>query len=415
MKSKLDQRIELTQPKVRSIYLSTYIPQKCGIATYTKDLTNAINVLNPYNLAEIMAVSDNGYDYPWEVKFRISQAKKEDYLAAADYINKSSAEIFCLQHEYGIFGGKDGELVLELLKRIKKPVVTTFHTVLKSPSPSQKKILKAVAARSNVVVVMIDTMVDRLTSLYDIPSEKIVVIPHGVPDIPYGPTQFYKKELGLENKFVVSVNNLLADNKGFEYLIEAIGKVKDKIPEIQTIIIGETHPIVKKFEGEKYRNFLESKVKQLKLENYVKFINRYVSLEELLSYLRATDVYVTPYLDSQAAASGALSYAVGAGKACISTPYIFAKEVLKDDRGVLVPFKNSDKVAAALLKIYREPKFRASIETKSYQHGRTMIWPAVALRYLDLYRLVLGESAAATARRVLTNIISPIYSRDKQN
>ncbi len=393
VKAKLSAKIEKVERRVRAIYLSTYIPRKCGIATYTKDLTNAINVLNPYSLAEIMAVSDNDYDFPWEVKFRIAQGKEEDYRLAAEYINRSSAELLCLQHEYGIFGGKNGEFVVDLLRRVDKPIVTTLHTVLDNPSEEQKKILKEVCQLSNAVVVMIETMVERLVNIYQVPVEKIAVIPHGVPDIPYGPTTEFKKQLRLEKRFVVSVNNLLAENKGFEFLIEAVAQVKKEIPSITTLIIGETHPTVKKKQGEKYRERLTRLVGSLKLKREVKFINRYVDLEELLVYLRATDVYVTPYLDPQQAASGALSYAVGAGKASISTPYIYAFEVLDGDRGVLVPFRDSVAIAAALKKVYRETKFRSSIETKAYQFGRTMIWPAVALQYLDLFKLVLTEPA----------------------
>jgi len=393
MKAKLSAQIEQVERRVRAIYLSTYIPRKCGIATYTKDLTNAVNVLNPYNFAEIMAVSDNGYDYPWEAKFRINQNTPEDYSLAAEYINRSSAEILCLQHEYGIFGGQDGQYVLELMKKVEKPIVSTLHTVLDNPTESQKKTLKQVCKLSSAVVVMIETMVDRLVGIYDVPIEKIAVIPHGVPDIPYGPTEEFKKKLRLKGKFVVAVNNLLAKNKGFEYLIEATGIVKNKIPNIYTLIIGETHPTVKRKEGENYRVKLQDQVKKLKLQKYVKFINRYVDLDELLNYLRATDVYVTPYLNPQQAASGALSYAVGAGKACISTPYIYATEVLNGDRGLLVPFRDSEGIAKALLKINQDQKYRKSIESKAYQFGRTMIWPAVALQYLDLFRLVLTEPA----------------------
>jgi polysaccharide biosynthesis protein PslF len=410
MKANLSQKIEKAERKVRAIYLSTYIPRKCGIATYTKDLTNAINVLNPYNLVEIMAVNDNGYDYPWEVKFRIDQLKKEDYIAAADYINKSSAEIVCIQHEYGIFGGKDGELVVDFMKRLKKPIVTTLHTVLEQPSENQKKILQEIYSLSEAVVVMISIMVERLTKIYGLTQEKVVVIPHGVPDIPYGPTKEFKHEIGMDGKFLVAVNNLVAANKGFEYLIEAAAKAKDEIPNLQVLIIGETHPTVKKYEGEKYRNSLIDLVKKLHLENTVKFINSYVGLDDLVEHLRATDVYVTPYLDPQAAASGALSYAVGAGKACISTPYIYAREVLDGDRGVLVPFRNSEEISKALVKIYKDPKFRNSIETKAYQFGRTMIWPAVALQYLDLFRAVLTENQV---KKQIFGLVNPFHSREQ--
>ncbi|OGY21395.1 MAG: hypothetical protein A2126_01200 [Candidatus Woykebacteria bacterium GWB1_45_5] len=385
---------------MRVIYVGSYIPRKCGIATFTKDLTNAINVLNPYNLTEIMAINDNtsAYDYPWEVKFRINQDDLKTYIAAAEYINNSSAEVVCFQHEFGIFGGKNGEYAIPFLEQIRKPIVTTFHSVPDEPLESQKEIIRRICSLSAACVVMINNIVERLISTYGVDKKKLVVIPHGVPDIPFGATEHFKKQLKLSGKFILTSINLLSPNKGIEIAIEAVPKVVKEIPNFIYLVIGETHPVVKRKFNEEYRKELEKRVKSLKVKNQVKFINRYLTLEELISYLRAADVYITPYTDPGQVASGTLSYAVGAGKACISTPYLYAQEVVDGDRGILVPFRNSGSVAKAIVKVFSQPRFRSQVERKAYDYGRLMIWPSVALQYLDLFKLVLQKAKIYTSR-----------------
>ena len=386
--------LEQQERKARVIYVGSYIPRKCGIATFTKDLTNAINVLNPYNLGEIMAINDNTntYDYPWEVKFRITQDDLKTYLAAAEYINNSSAEVVCFQHEFGLFGGKNGEYAITFLEQIKKPIVTTFHTVPETPLEAQKEIIRRICNLSSACVAMIDGIVERLVHTYGINKKKVVVIPHGVPDIPFGATEYFKRQNRLAGKFVLTSINLLSNNKGIEFAIEAAARVVKKIPNFAYLVIGETHPVVKRKFNEDYRKKLEALVRSLRVKNQVKFVNRYLPLEELISYLRAADAYITPYLDPGQVASGTLSYAVGAGKACISTPYLYAQEVLDGDRGVLVPFGDSRLIAKAIIKLASEPKFKSQIERKAYDYGRLMIWPSVALAYLDLFKLVLQKS-----------------------
>jgi len=383
--------LEKQERRVRTIYISSYIPRKCGIATFTKDLTNAINNLNPKGLAEILVLNDNGTDYPWEAKFRIDQNNFDTYLSAAEYINNSSAEIISLQHEFGLFGGQNGEFVIPFVQKIKKPLITTLHTVPSSPSEEQAEIIKALAKKSQAVIVMIDNIAERLVNLYGVDEEKVVIIPHGVPDIPFGSTQHFKNLLNLNNKFVLSSINLVSENKGLEYVLEAIPEIVKKVPNFIYLVIGVTHPVVKRKYGEVYREKLEKICKDLKIEKHVQFVNRYVSLEELVTYLRASDSYVTPYLDPEQAASGTLAYAVGAGKACISTPYIYARELLSEDRGLLVPFKDSASIAKAVIRLNQDTGFRNTVERNSYTHGRIMIWPAVALQYLDLFKLVLNK------------------------
>lgn len=379
---------------VRAIFVSSYIPRKCGIATFTKDLTNALNALNPTALAEILAITDpfapaNGYDYPWEVKYRVTQEDHDAYKYAAEYVNSSSAEIVVVEHEFGIYGGKDGEDIIKFLKSINKKVIVTLHTTPEKPNPNQRKIIKEIFKYSDAVVVMIDAVVERLIEVYKVSPKKIAVIHHGVPDIPFGGGAHFKELTKLKNKTVMSAINLISDNKGLEFAIEAVAEIVKKIPNFVFLIIGETHPTVKKKFGEKYRQFLTKKVVDLNIKDHVKFINRYLSLEELLEYLRATDYYITPYLDPQQTASGTLSYAVGAGKLSISTPYLYAEEVLNGDRGILVPFRDSSAIAQAVIKVHEDKKLRDRLENEAYKYGRLMTWSSVALAYFDLFNVVL--------------------------
>lgn len=399
-KTQIAEKLSEQRREVRTIFLASYIPRKCGIATFTKDLTNAINALNPYALTEIMAVTDptapnGGYEYPWEVKFRINQEDVTNYISAADYINSSSAEIVCLQHEFGLYGGQDGEYILEFLKRIKKKVVTTLHTTSEHPRENQKRVLREIFKYSSAGVVMIEPVAKRLETIYGIDSQKIAVIHHGVPDIPFGGTEHFKEETSLTGRTVMSAINLISPNKGLEYAIQAIPEIVKEIPDFLFLIIGETHPVVKKKVGEQYREELQNLVAKLKIEKHVRFINRYLSLEELIDYLRASDYYVTPYLDPEQAASGTLSYAVGAGKVCISTPYLYAQEVLNGNRGILVPFKDSKAIAKAVLKTLADSQYKESLEREAYKYGRVMTWSSVALAYLDLFRLVLKNKAGS--------------------
>lgn len=379
------------QRTIRTIYISSYIPRKCGIATFTKDLTNSINALNPLALAEILSVTDpytDGYDYPWEVKYRINQEDHEAYLAAADYINNSSAEIVSLQHEFGLYGGKDGEYIIDFLTRINKKIVTTLHTTPEKPTAGQRKIIEQLFKYSDAIVVMIDPVVERLKKVYQLDTSRVAVIHHGVPDIPFGGLEYFKEQTKLSGRTVMTAINLISPNKGFEYAIEAIPEIVKSIPDFLFLIIGETHPVVKLKFGEGYRESLQKLVKDLNIGKHVRFINRYLSLEDLIEYLRATDFYITPYLDPQQTASGTLSYAVGAGKVCISTPYLYAQEVLNENRGILVPFKNSKAIAKAVKRVYVDDKYRSSLESEAYRYGRLMTWSSVALSYLDLFNLV---------------------------
>ena len=390
---KLAKNLTIPKRAIRVINIASYIPRKCGIATYTKDLTNAINLLNPYSLAEIMAVNEpnSNHDYPWEVKFRINQDDLRSYLDAASYINQSGTQVVHLQHEFGLFGGSEGEYIVQLVKHIKKPLIITLHTVLDNPRPNMVRIIQELASSSQIVTVMVGVAAQRLMRRYEIPKGKIFIIPHGVPDLPFGPSLPFKEKLGLGNYKIMGVINLLSRNKGLEYAISAVPKILKKFPNFLFLVIGETHPQVKRTEGESYRRELGAQVKKLKIEKNVRFINEYLSLDDLTTYLRSFDIYITPYLDPSQTASGTLAYAIGAGKNCISTPYLYAKEILWDGRGILVPFRNPDSIGEAAIKILESTSFALDVQKKAYDFGRLMIWPSVALSHLDLYQALIEK------------------------
>lgn len=378
---------------INSIFISSYPPRKCGIATYTKDLTRAINLISPYSKLEIVALikPEDKIDYPPEVKFKINQYKINSYIKAADYINKSKADIVVLEHEFGLYGGEFGEYIIKLIELIKKPLIVTTHTIPENDSKGYGLVLKNVIKFAEKVIVMMPESLQKLIKKYNYPKEKIEIIPHGVPDIPLEPTGKYKKEKGFEDSIILGNINLLSPIKGLEYTIEALKIIKKQFNNVLYLIIGQTHPVVLKANGEKYRYFLEEKIKQYDLQENVKFINRYVSLKELVAWLKIIDMYITPYLDPQQSASGALAYAIGAGKICISSPYLYAKEVLAEGRGIIVPFRNSRAIADAVIDICENPQKKLRIENKTYKFGRLMTWDNVALQHLQLFDEVLGE------------------------
>jgi glycosyltransferase involved in cell wall biosynthesis len=390
---KLKKILREKNKSINSTFISSYIPRKCGIATYTKDLTRAINLINPYSKSEIVALikPEDKRDYPPEVKFKINQYKVDSYIKAAGYINKSKADIVVLEHEFGLYGGDFGEYIIRLIELIKKPLIVTIHTIPDNASKGYGLVLKEVLKFAEKVIAMMPESLQKLIKNYNCPKEKIEIIPHGVPDIPLEPNDKHKKKKGFEDKIILGNINLLSASKGLEYTIEALKKIKEQFNNVLYLIIGQTHPVVLKTEGEKYRKFLKEKIKQHDLQGNVKFINKYLSLNELVVWLKIIDVYITPYLDPQQSASGALAYAIGAGKICISTPYLYAKEVLAEGRGIIVPFRNSQAIADAVIDICENPQKKLRIENKTYKFGRLMTWYNVALQHLELFDEVLGK------------------------
>lgn len=381
---------------ISAIYVSTYIPQKCGIATFTKDVTTAINLLNPHALAEIMAVVKAGEnpDFPWEVKYRINRDDRESYSKAVREISNNGYEVVVIEHEFGIFGGKCGEYLLDFmegLEAIKKPKIMTCHTIIEDPDNEWGQAFqKVIKLADGFTVMAIDSAV-KLMKLYGIPKNKIAFIPHGTPDLTYDSSEPYKKAKGLEGRVVLGNINLLSENKGVDYAIEAVAEIAKTIPEVIYLSVGQTHPNILAAEGEKYRDHLEAKIDELGIRDNFRFVNRYLPLPELIEWLRAIDIYITPYLDPQQSSSGALAYAVGAGKPCISTEYLYAQEVLDEGRGILVPFRDSGAIAREVVELWQNPDKRKQMEKKAYKYSRFMTWPAVALQHLDFFREVIDK------------------------
>src|SRR3989338_3903893 len=332
------------------LYVSTFPPRECGIATFTKDLTSAMDKkFNPTLKSKILAINDNGssmYNYGSKVKMQINESYIEKYMGAARRINEDERiKLVSIQHEFGIFGGDYGEYIIPFLETLRKPVVVAFHSILPEPEPDRLRVVREIAKRSSAIVVMAQSAVDILKNVYGISEKKITVIHHGVPVCHPFRKKRIKKKLGLENHFIVSTFGLINRGKGIGYTIKAMPKVIKKHPNALFLIIGETHPQVRKHEGESYRNELITLVKELKLQEHVKFYNKYLTLQEIVWYLEATDIYVNAALDRNQITSGTLAYAIGAGKAIISTPSLYGNEMTKDEKGILVDFKDSNMIS----------------------------------------------------------------------
>jgi len=379
---------------IRVIYISTYIPQKCGIATFTKDVTSAINLLNPRALAEIMPIiKDNeNPNFPWEVKHKIIQSDLNSYLEAATYINDSSCDLVLIEHEFGIFGGKCGEYLIPFLEAIKKPKIMTCHTIIEDPFNEWGLVFQKLVKIVDGITVMTKDSVKKLNTLYGVKKNIIAIIPHGTPDLTYDSTESYKKKKKLLGRIILGNINLLSESKGIDYAIEAVAKIAKKYPQVLYLVIGQTHPNILEREGEKYRNSLKRKIKKLGIQKNVRFINRYVSLEELIKWLKIIDIYITPYLDPQQSSSGALAYAVGAGKPCVATKYLYAQELLADGRGILVPFRDSNAIAESVINLWQNQAKRKQIEDRAYKYGRFMTWPSVAIQHLDFFAQIIEKN-----------------------
>ncbi|MDD5369811.1 MAG: glycosyltransferase family 4 protein [Anaerolineaceae bacterium] len=371
----------------RIAFVGNYIPRQCGIATFTTDLVEAVTSKYPETTGFAIAMNDikEGYPYPPRVRFEITEEDAEAYHRAADYLNLSGADVVNLQHEYGIFGGVEGSHILTFLREIRIPVVTTLHTVLRSPSEDQCKVMRALADLSNRLVVMSRRGEQFLQDIYRIPADKIDFIPHGIPDVPFVDPNFYKDKFGVEGKFVLLTFGLLSQNKGIENVIQALPAIIKHHPEVVYIVLGATHPNVIRHDGEAYRISLKEMAKRLGVSRQVKFINRFVSVDELVEYIGAADIYITPYLNPQQITSGTLAYTVGAGKAVISTPYWYAEELLEDDRGILVPFSDPQAIADQVNNLIENEALRHAMRKRAYLSGREMIWPKVAEAYMHSF------------------------------
>lgn len=371
-------------------YLSTYPPRECGIATFNYNLIRAIggHSASVSKNGFVVAMTDSDdihqYEYPEEVKFTIRQQHQKDYIRAANYINTSEADVCIMEHEFGIFGGESGVYILPLLNRLEKPLVTILHTVLKEPSFIQQIIIKEIASQSAKIVVMSKRAIGFLTDIYHIPSEKIQFIEHGVPDLENNKINPISALTSFRNRRVLFTFGLISRNKGLETVIRALPKIVEQHPDVMYVVLGNTHPEVKRSSGEEYRDSLKRLATQLKVDKHLTFINLFVSENDLYNYLTAASIYITPYLNEAQITSGTLSYAIGAGAAVASTPYWHAQELLSENRGRLFDFKDSEGLAETIIDLLDHPKKLAELKSNAYQYGLHLRWPVIGKQFIDV-------------------------------
>ncbi len=372
----------------RIAFVGNYLPRECGIATFTTDLCTAL--ASEYGQERLFAIPvndpDSSYDYPEQVRLELEQEDPASYERAADFLNFNGNDLVCLQHEYGIFGGDAGSHILTLLRRLKMPLVTTLHTVLRAPDANQRAVLEEIAKLSDRLVVMSELAAEILRDVYAVPGEKIDIIPHGVPEMPFMDPNYFKDKFGTEGKSVLLTFGLLSPNKGIENVIRALPAILARHPNVVYIVSGVTHPHIRRREGERYREELKALAEQLGVSSQLIFDNRFVSAEELVEHVGAADIYVTPYRQEAQVVSGTLAIALGAGKAIISTPYWHAKELLADGRGVIVPFDDPGSIAEAVLRLLENDAERHAMRKRAYLHSRETTWPKTARAYMTSFQ-----------------------------
>lgn len=374
----------------RVLFIGNYLPRQCGIATFATDLCENLAAIAPNTRFDVVAMNDTaeGYDYPPRVCFEIADSRRPEYDTAADFINLHRPDVVCIQHEYGIFGGKCGRHLLPMLRQVQAPVVTTLHTVLKDPDPDQKRVLCELADLSDRLVVMSRRAEEFLQTVYDIPADKIEFIHHGIPDTAFLDPNYFKDRFKAEGRPVILTFGLLSPNKGIEIAIDALAEVVRRFPKVFYLILGATHPSLKRTDGERYRHSLLRKVREKGLLPNVMFVDRFVDIEELCEYISGADIYVTPYLNEAQITSGTLAYALGMGKAVVSTPYWYARELLTEERGRLFPFGDSHALGQILIDLLNDEAALHAMRKRAYNFGRDMIWTRVAGRYLELFNRV---------------------------
>lgn len=368
----------------RVALLGNHLPRQCGIATFTTDLSEAISLVGPDLDCFVLAMNDGPrqYDYPDRVRFELTDTDVAAYRRAADFLNVNAVDVVSVQHEYGIFGGKAGGHLLTLLRELRMPIVTTLHTILAAPNLHQRRVMDEITALSDRLVVMTSRGAELLQEVHHVDEEKIDLIPHGIPNIPFAGS---KNRLGVNGRPLILTFGLLSPDKGIEYVIDALPAIVSEYPDAVYIILGATHPHVIESQGETYRLLLEDRAKRLGVDGNVIFHNRFVSPQELSEFLAAADVYITPYLNPEQITSGTLAYAFGAGKAVISTPYPYAMELLDDGRGVLVPWRDAGAIASEIVALLDDPEKRLELRNRAAAHSRSMLWPAVAYSYLRTF------------------------------
>src|SRR5882757_866722 len=390
----------------RVAFIGNHLPRRCGIATFTHDLHSAVATARPDIETCVVAMTDPGrtYDYPPAVRFQVHDETIGDYVQAAEFLNNAGFDVVSLQHEYGIFGGEAGRNIIELLSRLEMPVVTTLHTVLAEPTPAQRDVMRRVIDISAKVVVMAEKGQELLRSVHDVPTRKIEVIPHGIPDFPFLESHHAKAKFGFADKTVILTFGLLSPSKGIEFMLDAMPAIIKTCPNVLYVILGATHPNLVRHQGEAYRESLTARVQELGIDDHVVFFNQFVDQATLLDFISMCDVYVTPYLNEMQMTSGTLAYSFGLGKAVVSTPYWHAKELLTDGRGVLVPFGDVEATGREISDLLTDDVRSLAMRKRSYAASRSMTWAQTAKRYLAVF--------ADAHERALHEAVLPLTSLD---
>ncbi len=371
----------------RALFLGSYPPRECGIATFTKDMVDAYDRASGFS-SPVIAIDEPGADvrrYPPEVVGRIAEEDRTSYAAAAAFVNAYPVELVNIQHEYGLFGGERGEWLVDFMRLLEKPVVLTLHTILPEPDEVYLRVTRELCAHATKVVALSETGRGLLEIVYGIDPQLLECIHHGVPDVPFQDTYAAKASFGIGQRTVISTFGLISRGKGLEYAIEAMRGVVKRHPETLYLILGETHPVVRRREGESYRESLHAMIQEYGLHYNVQLVDKYLDFDEVVSYLAATDIYLTPYLNPAQIVSGTLAYAVGCGKAIVSTPYLYAQELLAHNRGFLCDFRDAGSITARLNMLLDDPSLRRATERRAYRFGRQMTWPHVAAQYGALF------------------------------
>jgi len=381
------------------LFVGSFPPRECGIATFTADVVDSYDECFGTE-SHIVAIDEPGGEertYPSRVIARLRQNDRSSYRDIAVLANADPCDAVNVQHEYGLFGGADGEWFLELLAAIRKPTVVSLHTVLPDPSPNHHRVTQAICETAAAVVVLSETGREILVERYGADASKIYVVHHGVPDVPFRETAVPKQRFGLEGRAVISTFGLINRGKGLEYAIDAMRAIVDRHPEALYLILGQTHPVIRRNEGESYRESLQAMVEEFGLHDNVQLVDKYLEFDELIDYLAATDVYLTPYLNPVQIVSGTLAYAIGCGKAVVSTPYLYAQELLAHGRGFLVDFRDAGSIAKTVGALLDDEDLRASTERRAYRFGRQMTWPNVAAAYGRLFAALSPDDRRETA------------------
>jgi len=382
----------LSLKKIRTAFLSTYPPRECGIATYSKDLIGHISKLKVLKPSIVIAINDKGghYNYQRLVKFQIERDDVETYVEAAEYVNDSDIDLVHLQHEFGLFGGLEGENIISFIEGLEKPIIITLHTLLPEPSLESRGLMEKIIQRSDYLTVIARTGIKILENTYGCLPDKVKYVPHGTPNVPFVRSEVLRRRLNMRKRIILSTFGLINRGKGVEYAIRALPPIVKDYPEILYLIIGETHPEVRKKEGESYRKELIELVDSLGLGKNVRFENRFLRKNELIRYLQATDIYLLPYTNKNQISSGTLAYALSTGKAIVSTPFLHAKEVISEGCAMECKFRGPDSIYRCIKTLLHDEEMKRGFEDQAYRYSRGMIWPNIAMEHVNLFYKALG-------------------------